>query len=64
METRRLGRLEHMSTVLLFGAAALSSVSEQEADDAIRMALDVGINHFDTAAHYGDSELHLGRWMP
>jgi aryl-alcohol dehydrogenase-like predicted oxidoreductase len=64
METRRLGRLEHMSTVLLFGGAALSDVSEREADDAIRAALDAGINHFDTAAGYGDSELHLGRWMP
>jgi len=64
METRRLGRLEHMSTVLLFGGAALSSVSEEEADGAIRTALDAGINHFDAAAGYGDSELHLGRWMP
>src|SRR5262245_12897500 len=64
METRRLGRLEHMSTVLLFGGAALSFVSEEEADGAIRTALDAGINHFDTAAGYGDSELHLGRWMP
>src|SRR5205085_2065656 len=30
---------------------------------SIRTALDAGINHFDTAADYGDSELHLGRWM-
>ena len=64
METRRLGRLEHDSTVLVFGGAALSSVSEEEADGAIRTALDAGVNHFDTAADYGDSELHLGRWMP
>jgi aryl-alcohol dehydrogenase-like predicted oxidoreductase len=64
METRRLGRLQHMSTVLLFGGAALSDVSEEVADGAIRTALDAGINHFDTAAGYGDSELHLGRWMP
>src|SRR5262245_65981314 len=64
METRRLGRLEHMSTVLLFGGAALSDVTEDEADGAIRLALDAGVNHFDTAAGYGDSELHLGRWMP
>jgi|SRR5262245_2765474 len=64
METRRLGRLEHASTVLLFGGAALAEVSEEEADGAIRAALDAGINHFDTAAGYGDSELHLGRWMP
>jgi aryl-alcohol dehydrogenase-like predicted oxidoreductase len=52
-----------MSTVLLFGGAALSDVAEEEADGAIRTALDAGVNHFDTAAGYGDSELHLGRWM-
>lgn len=64
METRRLGRIGHMSSVLLFGGASLSEVSEEEANRSIRQALDAGINHFDTAAGYGDSELHLGRWMP
>jgi aryl-alcohol dehydrogenase-like predicted oxidoreductase len=64
MQTRRLGRIGHMSSVLLYGGAALSAVSEEDADRSIRQALDAGINHFDTAAGYGDSELHLGRWMP
>jgi aryl-alcohol dehydrogenase-like predicted oxidoreductase len=64
METRRLGRIGHMSSVLLFGGAALSEVSQEDADRSIEQALDAGINHFDTAAGYGDSELHLGRWMP
>jgi aryl-alcohol dehydrogenase-like predicted oxidoreductase len=64
MQTRRLGRTGHLSSVLLFGGAALSEVSQQDADRSIRQALDAGINHFDTAAGYGDSELHLGRWMP
>jgi aryl-alcohol dehydrogenase-like predicted oxidoreductase len=64
MQTRRLGRIGHMSSVLLYGGAALSEVSEEDADRSIRQALDAGINHFDTAAGYGDSELHLGRWMP
>jgi aryl-alcohol dehydrogenase-like predicted oxidoreductase len=64
METRRLGRIGHMSSVLLFGGAALSEVTEEDADRSIQLALDAGINHFDTAAGYGDSELHLGRWMP
>ena len=31
---------------------------------AIAQALDAGVNHFDTAADYGDSELQYGRWMP
>ncbi len=63
METRRLGRLEHMSSVLIYGGAALSDVADEVADRSIALALDAGINHIDTAADYGDSELHLGRWM-
>jgi aryl-alcohol dehydrogenase-like predicted oxidoreductase len=64
MEHRRLGRLERENSVLIFGGAALSEVSEEEADRAISLALEAGIDHFDTAADYGDSELHYGRWMP
>ena len=64
MEHRRLGRLGRENSVLIFGGAALSQVSEEEADRAISLALEAGVNHFDTAADYGDSELHYGRWMP
>jgi predicted aldo/keto reductase-like oxidoreductase len=64
METRRLGRIGHQSSVLIYGGAALFRVSEEVADASVQLALDAGINHFDTAADYGDSELHLGRWMP
>jgi aryl-alcohol dehydrogenase-like predicted oxidoreductase len=64
MERRRLGRLGRENGVLIFGGAALSEVGEEEADAAIRAALDAGVDHFDTAADYGDSELHYGRWMP
>lgn len=63
MEKRRLGRIGRMNSVLVFGGAALSEVTEGEADRAISLALDAGIDHFDTAAGYGDSELHYGRWM-
>ncbi|MDP8949912.1 MAG: aldo/keto reductase [Actinomycetota bacterium] len=63
MEYRRLGRLGRMNSVLIFGGAALSEVSREEADRAISLSLEAGVNHFDTAADYGDSELHYGRWM-
>jgi len=63
MEKRRLGRLEHQSSVLIYGAAALSDVSQDVADRSIREALDGGINHFDVAAGYGDAELRLGPRM-
>jgi aryl-alcohol dehydrogenase-like predicted oxidoreductase len=52
-----------MNSVLIFGGAALAEVSEEEADRAITLALEAGVDHFDTAADYGDSELHYGRWM-
>ena len=64
MERRRLGRIGRSSSVLIYGGAALSDVSQEVADGSIRQALDAGIDHFDTAAGYGDSELQLGRWMP
>jgi aryl-alcohol dehydrogenase-like predicted oxidoreductase len=52
-----------MSSVLIYGGAALSEVSQETADGSIALALDAGINHFDTAAGYGQSELRLGAWM-
>ncbi len=64
MEQRRLGRIGHRSSVLIYGGAALSDVTQPVADVSIQQALDAGINHFDTAASYGDSELRLGAWMP
>ncbi len=63
MEHRRLGRLGRENGVLIFGGAALGEAAEGAADTAIRQALDAGVDHFDTAADYGDSELHYGRWM-
>ncbi len=63
METRRLGRIGHASSVLIFGGAALGECTQDEADASVREALDAGINHFDTAAAYGGSEDRLGPWM-
>ena len=64
MERRRLGRLGHESSVLIYGAAALSEVDQDTADTSVQEALDAGINHFDVAADYGDAELRLAPWMP
>jgi aryl-alcohol dehydrogenase-like predicted oxidoreductase len=64
LEQRRLGRLGHRSSVLIYGGAGLSDVSQELADASIQGALNAGINHFDTAEAYGDSELRLGEWMP
>src|SRR5215217_3212487 len=64
MERRRLGRIGHESSVLMYGGAALADVPQDVADASIAEALDAGINHFDTAADYGESELRLAPWMP
>jgi aryl-alcohol dehydrogenase-like predicted oxidoreductase len=63
VEKRRLGRLGHQSSVLIYGGAALGEVSQEVADASIQEALDGGINHFDVAASYGEAELRLGPWM-
>jgi len=63
MEQRRLGRTEHWDSVLVYGGAALGEVSREEADRSIAAAWEAGVNHFDTAASYGDSELRLAPWM-
>ncbi len=57
------GRSGHLSTRLLFGAAAFSNVTQDQADQTMELLIANGINHIDTAASYGDSELRLGPWM-
>lgn len=64
MLKRRLGRLDYMSSVVMFGAASLGEVTQEEADQSISFALENGVNHFDTAASYGDAEQRMGPWMP
>lgn len=64
MEYRRLGRLGHQSSVLIYGAASLSDVTQDVADASLQQALDAGINHVDTAASYGDSEARIGVTLP
>jgi aryl-alcohol dehydrogenase-like predicted oxidoreductase len=57
------GRTGHDSSRTIFGAAALGSVTQQEADAALGTLLEHGVNHIDTAASYGDSELRLAPWL-
>jgi aryl-alcohol dehydrogenase-like predicted oxidoreductase len=63
MEYRRLGRLGHQSSVLIYGAAAVAEQPQDVADASFEQALAAGINHFDVAASYGDAELRLGAAM-
>ena len=57
------GRTGHVSTRIIFGAAAFFNENQEDADRAMELVLESGINHIDTAAGYGDSEERLGPWM-
>jgi aryl-alcohol dehydrogenase-like predicted oxidoreductase len=63
MIKRTLGRLGIESSVVMFGGAKLGQSTQEVADESIAFALEHGINHFDMAASYGDSEIRLGPWM-
>jgi aryl-alcohol dehydrogenase-like predicted oxidoreductase len=63
IEKRAFGRTGHMSSAVIFGAAALGRVEQAVADRTLDLLLEHGVNHIDTAASYGDSELRIGPWM-
>jgi len=57
------GRTGHKSSRVVFGAAALGQVSQQVADETLEVLLRHGVNHIDTAASYGDSEVRIAPWL-
>lgn len=63
METRRLGKTEHQSSVLIFGGAALWDEDQETANEAIALVRSHGVNHFDVAPQYGKAEELVGPWL-
>ena len=63
VDTAPFGRTGHDSTRVIFGGAALGSMRQDRADEVLAVLLERGVNHLDTAASYGDSELRIGPWM-
>jgi aryl-alcohol dehydrogenase-like predicted oxidoreductase len=63
LEKKVFGRTGHHSTRTLFGAAALSNVTQAEANQTLEVLLEYGVNHIDTAHSYGKAERLLGPWM-
>ena len=57
------GRTGHLSSRVVFGAAALGRMRQERADELLDVLLEFGVNHLDTAAGYGDSELRLAPWL-
>ena len=60
METIRLGRTELYVTKTAFGALPIQRISKADAVKLVRRAYEGGINYFDTANAYTDSEEKLG----
>jgi aryl-alcohol dehydrogenase-like predicted oxidoreductase len=63
IERIAFGRTGHDSSRVIFGAAALGAMKQDRADRILELLFESGINHIDTAASYGDSELRVGAWM-
>jgi aryl-alcohol dehydrogenase-like predicted oxidoreductase len=63
MKTHQLGRTGHESTIAIFGAAAFFEISQADADDAMELVIEAGVNHIDVAPSYGQAEERLGPWL-
>jgi aryl-alcohol dehydrogenase-like predicted oxidoreductase len=58
------GSTGHDSSRTIFGAAAIGwKVTQAEADRTLELLLEHGVNHIDTAASYGESELRLAPFL-
>lgn len=60
MRYRRLGRTEVQVSEIGIGAAGLRCSTTEYSSAMIHRALELGVNYFDTATAYGDSETKLG----
>jgi len=57
------GQTGHQSSRTIFGAAALARLSQERADAVLETVVAFGLNHVDTAASYGESELRLASFL-
>ena len=57
------GRTGHRSSRVIFGAAALSRMRQERADELLAVLDEHGVNHLDVAASYGEAELRLAPWL-
>src|SRR5436305_15046184 len=64
MQTRRLGRTGHDSSVAILGGVVFHFVEEDQAGEILRAALDRGVNHLDIAPGYGSAEATVGPHAP
>jgi aryl-alcohol dehydrogenase-like predicted oxidoreductase len=63
MKYAPFGRTGHQSSRLIFGAAALWSMTQEQADATLELSTVAGMNHIDTAASYGEAEPLLANFL-
>jgi aryl-alcohol dehydrogenase-like predicted oxidoreductase len=63
IEAIPFGNTGHRSVRTIFGAAAFMRMKQEDADAVLEQAMLFGLNHIDTAASYGDSELRLAPFL-
>ena len=64
MEKRRLGKTEHLSSVVTFGSYSIGKLDQDSADDVIQLSLEHGVNHIDIAPGYANAMERVAPWMP
>ncbi len=63
METRIFGKTGAEITFITMGGCGLGYVDQVEADKAVKLAMDNGINMIDVAPTYGNAEIRLNPWI-
>ena len=63
MRYRDFGKTGARVSILTLGGCGVGYVDQEEADKAIQLAIDNGINMIDVAPTYGQAELRLSKWI-
>jgi len=63
METRIFGKTGAKITFITMGGCGLGYVDQNEADQAVKLAMAHGINVIDVAPTYGNAEIRLNPWI-
>ncbi len=63
MKTRNFGKTGAKVTIIAMGGCGLGYIEQEEADKAVKLAMDYGINMIDVAPTYGNAEVRLNPWI-
>lgn len=63
IEQAPFGRTGHLSSRVIFGAAALGAMSDERAYATLELVVAAGVNHLDTAWSYGRAEEAMRPWL-